>query len=277
MAIIIFHARMPLMGKKIFQVIVYIFAGIGLFMMLGFLAIKLGLTNVSGIIDKQHDYFQQGTSQSSWQQSEEWATLQTAITKDNSDITKAAAVANIKPRLLVAPLVVEQLRLFTSEREIYKQIFEPLTMLGVQSQYSWGIMGIKEETAKTIEQNLKDTTSPYYLGASYEHLLDFTSTSTDANTERFNRLTDDKSRYYSYLYAALYEKEIITQWNKAGIDITNRPEIIATLFNIGFTHSKPNQDPQVGGAEIVIGNETYSFGGLAGEFYASNELPQFAK
>ena len=137
-------------------------------------------------------------------------------------------------------------------------------------------MGIKQETAVAIENNLKSTSSPFYIGPSYERLLDFDATDTDS--ERFARLTDDKSRYYSYLYAGLYLKEIMTQWKVAGYDISNRPDILSTLFNIGFEHSKPNADPEVGGAEIDIGANKYSFGGLAGEFYNSNELTeQFPK
>ena len=67
-------------------------------------------------------------------------------------------------------------------------------------------------------------------------------------------------------------KELETQWQKAGFPIENRPDIIATLFNIGFGNSHPHADPQAGGAEIDIGSSTYSFGSLAGSFYVSNEL-----
>ena len=52
----------------------------------------------------------------------------------------------------------------------------------------------------------------------------------------------------------------------------DKPEILATLFNIGFTHSKPKLNPEIGGAEITIGEYTYSFGRLAGEFYHSSKL-----
>ena len=138
-------------------------------------------------------------------------------------------------------------------------------------------MGIKQDTARQIENNLKDPTSPWYIGANYEHILDYSTSTTsgtpvDQDTERFNRLTDEHNRYYSYLYGAILLKEIASQWQRAGFPISNRPEILATLFNIGFVNSKPNANPQVGGAEINIGTSTYSFGGLAGSFYYSDEL-----
>jgi hypothetical protein len=141
---------------------------------------------------------------------------------------------------------------------------------------------MKEATAVEVENNLKDPTSPYYPGPQYADLLDFPGTAgldastTDASStvqeERFTRMTSQDNHYYNYLYAALYIKEIETQWQNAGFPITNRPDIIATLYNIGFEHSNPNANPQVGGAAIVINGVTYSFGGLADQFYTSNLL-----
>jgi len=89
------------------------------------------------------------------------------------------------------------------------------------------------------------------------------------------RLTDPHNHYYSYLYTALLLKEEMTQWQSAGYPIDNRPEILATLFNIGFSHSTPNADPQTGGATITINGEDYTFGSLAFSFYYSNELTDF--
>jgi len=280
--------------KKAFHILVYIFALIGFVLVTADIAIKFHLTNEKGIVDTQHDYFKKealtsiaastsdstfpANSNAPWMKSEEWQALKQAIVKDQDAITRAGHMANISPRLIVASLIVEQLRLFFSDREIFKSYFEPLKVLGDQSQFSWGVMGLKQDTARTIENNLKDKSSPFYPGAEYEHLLDFNvvppSTSTNTNEQRFNRLTDPNDRYYSYLYAALDMKEIESQWQKASFPIDTRPEIVATLFNIGFQHSEPNANPQVGGAEIEIATTTYSFGGLAGEFYYSGELTE---
>jgi len=99
-------------------------------------------------------------------------------------------------------------------------------------------MGTKRETAIQIEKNLKDSTSPYYLGSTYEHLLDFTTTNIEE--ERFIRMTDQHNHYGSYLYAGLYLHQIIKQWKNAGFPISNRVDILSTLYNIGFVGSKPN-------------------------------------
>jgi hypothetical protein len=244
--------------KKAFQITVYVFAIIGFLLVAVYLALQLGLTKTGGIIDKQHDYFQNQTPE--WINSEEWTVLKAAIVKDKDMINMASRDSGVPSRVIVAVLIVEQLRLFNSEREVFKQVFAPLKILGNQSQFSWGVMGVKQETAREIESRLgKDN-----------HILDFKTDNPD--NERFERLTDDKDRYYSYLYAALMIKELEKQWADAGFPIDGKVGVIATLYNIGFQNSKPNANPQVGGAEIDIGSTKYSFGGLAESFYNSREL-----
>ncbi|HRZ30657.1 MAG TPA: hypothetical protein P5274_03290, partial [Candidatus Paceibacterota bacterium] len=208
-----------------------------------------------------------------WLSTSDWLVLKEAIAKDQVLIKRVSHETGVSARLLVAMLVGEQLRLYTSEREVFKQIFQPLKILGVQSKFSWGVMGMKEETAKQIEINLKDKTSPFYLGVEFEKILDFKT--NDPSAERFKRLADSHDHYYSYLYTALYLKQIMKQWQMAGYDISDRPEILATLFNLGFTKSLPKTEPQVGGAEIEVGGQKYSFGGLAFQFYYSGELIEY--
>lgn len=261
--------------KLIFKFGVYIFACIGLFLTLGYFAVKFGLTNTKGIIDDQRAGFYDVNNQIDdkyldWNKGEEWQTLDTALKRDFEVLRRVEKETGVPARIIVSGVVVEQLRLFYSERETFKQVFAPLKILGTQSQFSWGISGIKPDTAKAIENNLKNKNSIYYLGGDFEHMLDFKT--DDIDKERFERITDYKDRYYAYLYTALYLREVAVGWKKSGFDISEKPEILATLFNIGFDNSKPNPNPKVGGAEIQINNTKYSFGGLAGEFYYSTEL-----
>lgn len=249
--------------------ILIIFALIGMITVGTYVAVNLHLTNVAGVIDSTNRYLNV-PQKTAWMNSDEWQTLEKAIPGDKQAIDTAAEIAGVPSRLIVAQLVVEQLRLYGSDRELFKKIFAPSIILGVQSQFSWGVMGLKEETAQKIEQNLTTATSTFYLGRQYEHLLDFTT--PDHNSERYSRLTDQHDHSYSYLYTGLFLKQIITQWKNAGYDISNRPEILSTLFNIGFAHSNPNTDPKVGGAEITVNGEAYSFGELAYAFYISDKL-----
>ncbi|MDB5265531.1 MAG: hypothetical protein JWM39_244 [Parcubacteria group bacterium] len=262
------------------NIVIYIFAAIGIFLVAGYFAVKFGLTNEKGVVDLQRESFlgpaaSQAVSNDSnlpWQQTEEWGVIAAALTKDQTALTTAASASGVPARLIAANLVAEQLRLFFTERELYKQFFLPLKILGSQTQFSWGVMGMKEATAIQVENNLKDPTSPYYPGDQYAHLLDFPATTTDITTARFTRMTDQHNHYWSYVYAGLYIKEIEAQWRNAGFPIDSNIAVLSTLYNIGFQHSMPNASPQVGGAEITAGNQTFSFGGLALDFYNSNQL-----
>ena len=207
-----------------------------------------------------------------WNQTSEWATVSGGLEKDAAVIEKVSGETGIPARMIAAVVVPEQLRFFTSEREIFKSYFEPLKILGSLSQFSLGVSGIKQETANDEEKNASDSASPFYPGPNMAPLIAYEESTTTHNDALYNRLTDPKDHYYSYLYTALYIKEVEAQWQKSGFDIHSNPAVIATLFNIGFANSKPNASPQVGGAPITIGGTTYLFGELGADFYASDEL-----
>ncbi len=205
-----------------------------------------------------------------WMNIPEWQDFKLAVAKDKPLIDSVAQVTGVEPRLIVSVLVGEQIRLFNSSREAYKKWIGPLKILSVETTFSLGITGIKVPTAQRIEKNLKDSSSVFYLGKKYENLLDF-QTKNPAQ-ERFNRLTSYKNHFYSYLYAALNVKQINVQWAKSGFPISERPEILATLYNIGYEVSVPKENPVVGGSGINIKGKKYSFGAVAYEFYYSGEL-----
>lgn len=205
-----------------------------------------------------------------WMNVPEWSVLKQAIIKDKAVIDSAARISGIESRIVVCCLIGEQIRMFNSKREIYKSYIAPVKVLSVESTFSLGVTGIKDFTAAQIESNLKDKKSPYYLGPQYENLLDFST--EDIEKERFDRLVDYKNHYYSYLYAGLFVHQVKKQWERAKFDISNRPEILTTLFNVGFIASVPKADPKVGGSHIEIGDNVYTFGAVAFDFYYSGEL-----
>jgi hypothetical protein len=205
-----------------------------------------------------------------WMNMFEWEDFKIALAKDENIIKRVSQETGVSARLIASMIVGEQIRLFDSKREAYKKWIGPLKILSVESQFSWGVTGIKPGTAQLMEHYLKDSTSIFYLGCKYKHLLDFKTSQPD--TERFYRLTDFRNHYFSYLYAAIFLKQIHKQWLKAGYDISDRPEILATLFNLGYEVSKPKPDPRVGGSNILIKGRLYTFGVLAYEFYYSGEL-----
>jgi len=206
-----------------------------------------------------------------WVDTDQWNLMKEVFTRDQDIIKKAAQDAHISPRLLLGGVIGEQFRFFNNRRESFKSYFEPLKILASLSNTSFGIAGLKPKTVGIIESNLKDKTSPFYLGSDMEHIADYPS-GADVESERMNRITNSKDPYYSYLYVGLYMKEIMAQWQKKGFDINNRPDVLATLYNLGFYYSVPKDNPVAGGSTININNVDYTFGDIAYEFYYSGEL-----
>jgi hypothetical protein len=206
-----------------------------------------------------------------WADTDQWNLMREVFTRDQEIINKAARDAQISPRLILSGVIGEQFRFFNNRRESFKSYFEPLKILASLTNTSFGIAGLKPKTVGIIEDNLKNKNSPFYLGPDMEHIVDYKS-GVDIESERMNRITNAKDPYYSYLYAGLYMKEIITQWQKAGYDISERPEILSTLYNLGFYYSVPKANPEVGGTVININNVDYTFGDIGYEFYYSGEL-----
>lgn len=207
-----------------------------------------------------------------WMSSSEWETLRDALVKDKDVILQASRDSGVPSRIIVSTVISEQFRFFTANRESFKKYFEPLKVLGNGTKFSYGVAGVKFETAKVIEANLKDKNSPYYLGSNYEDVLNYEN--TDIDTELMGRLTDSKNHYYSYMYTAMFLKQIMYQWEVAGYPVNDRPEVLATLFNLGFNKSEPKSNPEVGGSTITINDRDYTFGGLSYEFYYSGELSE---
>lgn len=208
-----------------------------------------------------------------WLDSAEWNVLRTAFTRDSEVINKVAKELDISPRLLITPIIGEQLRFFTSARSTFKNYLEPAKQFIYLSKFSYGLAGMKPETAERIEQNLKNQNSPFYLGEKYESILDYPE-GVDPNIERINRIDNKKDHYYVYLYVGLYLKQFEAQWKKAGYPVDGRPEILATLYNLGHNRSIPKAKPDAGGAVITIDNISYTFGGLAYDFYWSGEMQE---
>lgn len=209
-----------------------------------------------------------------WMQGAEWDALKEAITRDKALIIEAGKLTGVEPRLIVGCLIGEQIRLFNSKRETFKKYLGPVKVLSVQSQFSYGVNGIKISTAKTIEEHLKNPNSEYYMGKRYEHLLDYTVSGKAQEDERYNRLVDYRNHLYSYLYTACILHQTKVQWERAGYDISERPDVLFTLFNVGFAQSVPKSNPVCGGSHIKVRDKVYTFGAIGFDFYYSGELAE---
>ncbi len=208
-----------------------------------------------------------------WMDNPEWTVLKQAILRDSALINRAADLTGVEARLIVGCLIGEQVRLFHTDREVLKQYLGPVRTLGVQSQFSYGVNGIKERTAVAVEQHLTDPSSEYYMGRNFEHLLDYPG-GVDQTQERYHRLVDYGNHLYSYLYTGCILHQTMLQWRRAGYDISDRPDILFTLFNVGFRQSVPKPNPVAGGSRITIEGRQYTFGAIGFDFYYSGELAE---
>lgn len=276
-ALIRYNISMRKTVRIITIVVIALFALAGFILIGGYIALRLGITKTSGKIDLQQTTFlpKDASAPAPYKtfplaHTPEWIAFRIAVTKDKAILARVEKETGIEQRLLVAILVPEQMRLYHSNRPLFKEVFEPLKVLGSQSQFSWGIYGIKDETARAVERQLTDKNSIFFPGSQYAHLLDFNTQSPDQ--ERFARIVNEHNHYYAYLYTALFLDEVQSQWAQSGFSINNRPDILATLWNLGFEKSRPNASPQSGGSTMEIGDSTLSFGALANDFYKSDEL-----
>lgn len=280
--------------KRIFTIIAYVlvlgFALIGFAFTAVFIGMQTGLFNVRGSIAGRNVFFLGTTTPDGtktaipskpcddttktvceWNATPEWDVVKGGLIKDQALIARVSSETGVSPRLIASAVIPEQIRFFTAEREVFKRYFEPLKVLGTLSQFSLGVSGIKPDTAKQIEQYANDPASPFYPGDGMAALIAY-APGADHDAILYERLTDEHNHYYSYLYTALYIKEIQAHWKQAGFDITQHPGAIVTLFNIGFGKSNPNANPQTAGAAITVGGTTYTFGALGENFYTSDEL-----
>jgi hypothetical protein len=276
--------------KIIFKILTYTFAIIGLGFTAVFVGMRFGLFNVQGSIGARNSSITGGakalpagtpacvdkSTTCNWTETPEWAVVKGGLGKDAPLITKIAAQTGTSSRMIASVVVPEQTRFFTAEREVFKRYFEPLKILGSLSQFSLGVSGIKQDTAVRIEKYANDPTSEFHPGPGLAELITY-APNANHDTELYKRLTDAKDHTYQYIYTAIYIREIEAQWQKAGYDVTQSPEVIVTLFNIGFDHSKPNASPHPGGASITTGGKSYTYGELGAAFYHSVELTDVLK
>lgn len=267
-----------------------LFAGIGLLFTGVFVAMQFGLLNVRGSILERNTFFadtapaesaittqpciEENVNSCDWHETPEWAVVAGGLEKDAQVIARVAQETGVDARLIAAVVIPEQIRFFTAEREVFKRYFEPLKILGSLSKFSLGVSGMKQDTARLVETYANDPSSPFYPGPEAAELLAYSPDVQDRDAELYLRLTNEKDHYYSYLYTALYLKEVMAQWEQAGFALhaETDADALVTLFNIGFGNSVPKENPSAGGAPITVGGREYVFGALGGAFYRSEEL-----
>jgi hypothetical protein len=209
-----------------------------------------------------------------------WKTFCSAVRKDKAAIDSAARIAGVESRMIVMCLVGEQVRMFNANRERFKQYVYPFNSVILPRNRGYGVTSILEHTALRIERQLVDQNSKFYPGDYFYKCLNTTDAapglvvdSIKAHQHKtIQRLIKGGDHFYSYLYTAFLIRQYQAHWQREGFDLSYRPEIVGTLFNLGFEKSKPSKNPKVGGSSFKVGDKEYTFGGLCFEFYYSGEL-----
>jgi hypothetical protein len=227
-----------------------------------------------------HNTMMRRKSLYAWSNYSVWNSFCKTVQKDKNAIDSAARITGVEPRLIVMCLVGEQVRMFNANREKFKQYVYPFSHIILPRNRGYGVTSILESTAHRIEKQLIDSSSVFYPGAYFYKCLNTTDAAPGLvidsikahHSKTIQRLIKGGDHFYAYLYTAFMIRQLQSQWEKAGYDLSLRPEIVATLFNLGFQKSKPGPHPKVGGSSFKVGERNYSFGGLCFEFYYSGEM-----
>ena len=217
-----------------------------------------------------------------WSNYKEWKEFCKVIKADKKAIDSVSQLTGVESRMIVMCLVGEQVRMFNSGREKFKKYVVPFNRLILPTNRGYGVTGILQNTAVKIEQNLFDKKSPFYAGDYFQKCInlkdsfpEYVNDTIEAHKSIIiQRLINRADHFYSYLYTAFFLRQFQAHWEKSGLSLSNRPEILGTLYNLGYQKSKPKKNPSVGGSNFIVGNKDYTFGGLCYEFYYSGELQE---
>ena len=209
-----------------------------------------------------------------------WKTFCDAVRKDKAAIDSASRITGVESRMIVMCLVGEQVRMFNASRERFKQYVYPFNNIILPRNRGYGVTSILEHTALRIERQLIDKNNKFYPGDYFYKCLNTTDAAPSLVVDSIKahqhktiqRLIKGGDHFYSYLYTGFLIRQYQAHWQLEGFDLSYRPEIVGTLFNLGFEKSKPKKDPEVGGSSFKVGNNEYTFGGLCYEFYYSGEM-----
>lgn len=159
------------------------------------------------------------------------------VTSHAAIITQAAEEFEVDPYILGAIIIDEVVRLAP-----FEDIFDLYLLDLLGRNVSVGIAQVKLETANNIIK--KGLYNP---------------NSKDAKLSFYGNLRNSDREYlYQYViqpkhnirFAAAYIRDIINVWAKK-LDISERPEIIATLYSQGYGEPKTDPKPNKRGAQIA--------------------------
>lgn len=172
-------------------------------------------------------------------------------------INKYSKELNVDPRIVAGVIFVEMFRNFTTEKGYLEKYLENTnlgeTILSI-ANHTYGIGQMSKSEFFECINHLQDLNSEFYLGEGLKEYVSYD------DVEKSKDNVDIQIKF-----TVVMIKQLISQWEKAGFDISKRPEILGTLYNIGFKNSYPKQNPRSGGSINHVEFGEKSFTGNFGE------------
>jgi hypothetical protein len=217
-----------------------------------------------------------------WSNYQVWKDFCKVVRNDRFAIDSVSRLTGVESRLIVMCLVGEQVRMFNSGREKFKKYVLPFNRIMLPTNRGYGVTGILEHTAYRIENTIFNKKSEFYAGDYFQNCInvndsfpELVNDTIKAHKQKtIQRLIQRGDHYYSYLYTAFLLRQYQAHWERNGYTLENRPEILGSLFNLGYQKSKPKKNPEAGGSTFNVGGKDYTFGGLCFEFYYSGQLQE---
>jgi hypothetical protein len=215
-----------------------------------------------------------------WSNYQVWKDFCNIVRKDRYAIDSVSRLIGVESRLIVMCMVGEQVRMFNSGREKFKKYVLPFNRIMLPTNRGYGVTGILEHTALRIENTIFNKKSEFYAGDYFQNCINVNDSFPELvndtikahKLKTIQRLIQRGDHYYSYLYTAFLLRQYQAHWERNGFTLENRPEILGSLFNLGYQKSKPKKNPVAGGSTFDVGGKDYTFGGLCFEFYYSGQL-----
>lgn len=155
-------------------------------------------------------------------------------------IFEAAQKFTADPYLLGA-IIIDEIARFTP----FEDIFAELAVFFVGKNASGGVAQVKVETARWLIQD------DYYNPDSRDPKL---ARDTIAKTSRLHLYHYVKESRHSIFFAAARMRALTDKWKKF-VDLSKKPEIIATLYHL--PHKDPHGNPEANPRGLQISGEFY--------------------
>ncbi len=185
---------------------------------------------------------------------QEYDTATQALAEHRNLIIEHSELFHVKPRIVAAVIYAERV-LNVNWRDTYLDKLMALNRLNS----SIGFCQIKLNTARWIENNLNDANSKYFLGDSIAAFFP-----ESIYLDKLIKRLDDPGM--NIMYAVAYLAMFQSRWQRDGVDISSRPDILGTLYSLGAF--KTNGEERIPHPDPVPNR----FGSTALEFYNSEVL-----